>query len=87
MGHIDGDAGRRQGVQQRFGGGQETALGAGAVGIGTGAVMGYADQAQPQTEPFGHLVGPEDGIGAFHSQDQADGSIGGRILPSGYRRV
>lgn len=50
---------------------EESALGARAMAIRTDAIEAGANDAQAGVPPFLNLIGAEDGVGAFHAEDEA----------------
>ena len=83
MGEVDDNPCFLQGVEQGFAAFQQATLGARAVAVGTDAVVGNTDNAEPQIVPFGNLGGVQDRVGAFHCHHQADGRVGGGVFPGG----
>ena len=75
MRQIHDDARGFERVEQGLAPVQQPAFGAGAVAIGTHAIMRQAHHSQAQIAPFGDAIRIENRIRAFHRQHQADRRI------------
>ena len=81
VGQVEDHAYFFHGAQQILTRVGQTSFGTGAVRVRTDPVVRQADGAQAVLPPRLDLSGPDDRVGAFHAQDEAQRLVGAALLP------